>query len=165
MIKLQLTVHTPVPGPRQMWNETTKVSDIVTPPQYLPSPTSNGTTSEPTTSPPAAGATDSTEPSAPGRPWHASLLSLPSTEILCVSQFTLYAHTAKGAKPDFHRSMKGPDAKKIYDALLVRIGELLGSADRVKDGVFGAMMDVSLTNDGPVTLIVDTADSRKSSKK
>lgn len=77
-----------------------------------------------------------------------------------VSQFTLHARTVKGTKPDFHRSMGGAQARDIYDGLLKRLGENY-RADRIKDGAFGEMMQVSLTNDGPVTLIVDTADKRE----
>ncbi|CEH13972.1 d-tyrosyl-trna deacylase [Ceraceosorus bombacis] len=91
-----------------------------------------------------------------GRPWRSSVQDIEG-EILCVSQFTLHASLSKGTKPDFHKG--GQQAREIYDALL----EHLRSAykpDRVKDGAFGEMMDVSLTNDGPVTILVDTAEKK-----
>ncbi|WFD02552.1 D-tyrosyl-tRNA(Tyr) deacylase [Malassezia obtusa] len=74
-----------------------------------------------------------------------------------VSQFTLYAKTAKGTKPDFHRAMGGEASKPFYDAFLDRMKEGYAS-DRIKDGKFGAMMDVSLVNDGPVTIFIDSFD-------
>ncbi|KAI9715200.1 MAG: hypothetical protein M1828_001026 [Chrysothrix sp. TS-e1954] len=64
-----------------------------------------------------------------------------------VSQFTLLASTKKGNKPDFH---SGSAAKETYDYFFQKVRELHGK-DRVKDGVFQAMMDVSLVNDGPST--------------
>ncbi|TBU35588.1 D-tyrosyl-tRNA deacylase [Dichomitus squalens] len=77
-------------------------------------------------------------------------------EVLCVSQFTLFASAAKG-KPDFHRAMATGPSRDLYASLLNRMGELYRS-DKIKDGRFGAMMDVRLTNEGPVTF---TLDSRK----
>lgn len=72
-------------------------------------------------------------------------------EILCVSQFTLMANTRKGNKPDFHGAAKPEVAKELYEYFVARIGELHGS-EKVKDGVFQAMMQVALVNDGPVRL-------------
>ncbi|BGO88486.1 hypothetical protein NBRC10512_003000 [Rhodotorula toruloides] len=77
-------------------------------------------------------------------------------EILCVSQFTLQANLRKGAKPDFHGA-KGPDvAKQMYEDFLQDL-KTKYKAERIKDGQFQAMMDVQLVNDGPVTLILDSA--------
>jgi len=76
-------------------------------------------------------------------------------EILCVSQFTLHASLKKGNKPDFHQSASGDKARSLYQAFYRRIGSLY-DPERVKDGVFAAMMDVSLVNDGPVTIQIDT---------
>jgi len=66
-----------------------------------------------------------------------------------VSQFTLHASLKKGNKPDFHQSASGDKARSLYQAFYRRIGSLY-DPERVKDGVFAAMMDVSLVNDGPV---------------
>lgn len=72
-------------------------------------------------------------------------------EILCVSQFTLYASTKKGNKPDFHKSANGETARQIYDHFFQAVQKQY-ERDRVKDGVFQAMMNVELVNDGPVRL-------------
>ncbi len=70
-------------------------------------------------------------------------------EVLCVSQFTLLASTKKGSKPDFHGAASSAMAKELYDYFLAQVREKY-HADKVKDGVFQAMMQVSLVNDGPV---------------
>ncbi|KDQ16842.1 hypothetical protein BOTBODRAFT_30742 [Botryobasidium botryosum FD-172 SS1] len=89
-------------------------------------------------------------------PWGASVTELDG-EVLCVSQFTLFANTTKGSKPDFHSAMGGEASRDMYASFLTRIGELY-KPEKIKDGKFGAMMSVALTNEGPVTL---TLDSRK----
>ena len=66
-----------------------------------------------------------------------------------VSQFTLLATTRKGNKPDFHKSAPAAQGKELYDSFVGRLRSLYRE-DRVKDGVFRAMMDVGLVNDGPV---------------
>ncbi|OQV08011.1 hypothetical protein CLAIMM_12349 [Cladophialophora immunda] len=83
-------------------------------------------------------------------------------EVLCVSQFTLMANTRKGNKPDFHGAAKPEVAKELYDYFVSRVRDQHGS-DRVKDGVFQAMMQVSLVNDGPVTVEIDTRPPKKDS--
>ncbi|WFD29806.1 D-tyrosyl-tRNA(Tyr) deacylase [Malassezia sp. CBS 17886] len=80
------------------------------------------------------------------RPWRVSVAEL-GGEVLCVSQFTLYAKTVKGTKPDFHNAMSGPAAELFYGAFLDKMRSSY-EPDRVRDGKFGAMMDVSLVNDG-----------------
>jgi D-tyrosyl-tRNA(Tyr) deacylase len=74
-----------------------------------------------------------------------------------VSQFTLFANTKKGAKPDFHAAAKGEAAKSLYDTVLGKVAKgMPNGKEDIADGVFGAMMDVSLINDGPVTITLDT---------
>ncbi|GAA5924465.1 hypothetical protein JCM1841_004592 [Sporobolomyces salmonicolor] len=77
-------------------------------------------------------------------------------EVLCVSQFTLYAALKKGSKPDFHAAMSSETSKKMYEDFLQDLRHKY-RADQIQDGQFGAMMDVQLINDGPVTLILDSA--------
>lgn len=79
--------------------------------------------------------------------------------IMCISQFTLHANTKRGAKPDFHGSAKGECARELYDGVVAKLRSILGPL-RVADGEFGAMMQVSSINDGPVTILLDTAGSQ-----
>lgn len=72
-----------------------------------------------------------------------------SNNLSIVSQFTLLASTKKGSKPDFHGAMGGEDAKRLYQYFYRKVQEGY-TADKVKDGVFQAMMQVALVNDGPV---------------
>ncbi|KAI1822134.1 deacylase [Xylaria intraflava] len=72
-------------------------------------------------------------------------------EVLCVSQFTLLASTKKGNKPDFHGAAGGEDAKDLYDYFFQKVQQGY-TPEKVKNGVFQAMMEVALVNDGPVTL-------------
>ena len=74
--------------------------------------------------------------------------------VLVVSQFTLHASTNKGTRPSWHRAARPEVAIPLYEAFLTRLHELLGKS--VPAGVFGAHMSVSLVNDGPVTIIVDS---------
>ncbi|KAK8014670.1 hypothetical protein PG990_007966 [Apiospora arundinis] len=85
-----------------------------------------------------------------GGRWKKSVQDIEG-EVLCVSQFTLLAQTKKGNKPDFHGAMGGDEAKRLYDYFFSKVRQTY-SPERVKDGVFQAMMEVALVNDGPVTL-------------
>lgn len=75
-------------------------------------------------------------------------------EILVVSQFTLFASTKKGNRPSYSRSAPPDCAIPMYDRFVARLQTDLGKS--VGTGEFGADMDVSLTNDGPVTIIIDS---------
>jgi D-tyrosyl-tRNA(Tyr) deacylase len=66
-----------------------------------------------------------------------------------VSQFTLLASTKKGNKPDFHGAMGGEEAKLLYEYFFEKVQQGYAS-EKVKNGVFQAMMEVALVNDGPV---------------
>ncbi|KAL7422309.1 D-tyrosyl-tRNA(Tyr) deacylase [Cryptotrichosporon argae] len=88
-------------------------------------------------------------------PWKRSVRDIDG-EVLCVSQFTLFANF-KGTKPDFHESMSTVPGKAFYTAFLDEIRAAY-RPDRIQDGQFGAMMQVSLTNDGPVTILLDSRD-------
>jgi D-aminoacyl-tRNA deacylase len=68
-------------------------------------------------------------------------------EVLCVSQFTLMADTRKGNRPSYMGAARPEEAEPLYERFRERLG--------AKGGVFGAMMAVELTNDGPVTLLLE----------
>lgn len=73
--------------------------------------------------------------------------------ILSVSQFTLYGDTRKGRRPSFTAAARPEQAKKLWDFFNEQLEEL---GLHVETGIFGAMMDVSLINDGPVTLVIES---------
>ena len=83
--------------------------------------------------------------------WDKSVLEI-AGEILVVSQFTLYGDCRKGRRPSFSQSASPDLAKPIYDRFVAKIKE---SGLTVATGKFGAMMDVAIENDGPVTLILE----------
>lgn len=76
-------------------------------------------------------------------------------EVLVISQFTLYGETAKGNRPSFINAAKPDEAIPLYEKFIDRMKENLGK-DKVKSGIFGAMMDITLVNYGPVTVIVES---------
>jgi D-tyrosyl-tRNA(Tyr) deacylase len=75
-------------------------------------------------------------------------------EILLVSQFTVFASTKKGNRPSFIRSASPEIAIPLYDKFILILNELL--PNKIKTGVFGADMKISLINDGPVTITIDS---------
>lgn len=75
-------------------------------------------------------------------------------DLLLVSQFTLHASTKKGNRPSYIRASKPPVAVPLYEKLIARLGAYLDKP--IATGVFGADMLVSLQNDGPVTIIIDS---------
>ena len=72
--------------------------------------------------------------------------------LLVVSQFTLYADTAKGRRPTWNNAAPGPVAEPLVDAV---VAELRSLGARVETGKFGADMKVALVNDGPITIIIE----------
>jgi D-aminoacyl-tRNA deacylase len=75
-------------------------------------------------------------------------------DVLVVSQFTLHASTKKGNRPSYLKAAKPDKAIPLYEQFTAHLSLTLG--EPVKTGVFGANMQVSLINDGPVTIIIDT---------
>src|ERR1041384_2550037 len=75
-------------------------------------------------------------------------------EILLISQFTLFASTKKGNRPSYSRSARPEIAVPLYEKFIARLGQDLGRP--IQTGEFGAHMDVSLINDGPVTTLIDS---------
>lgn len=75
-------------------------------------------------------------------------------EILLISQFTLHASTKKGNRPSFIKAARPEKAIPLYESMIIQLQDLLGKP--IATGVFGADMQVALTNDGPVTIIIDT---------
>ncbi len=79
-------------------------------------------------------------------------------EVLAVSQFTLYAETRKGNRPSFTQAAEPELGRRLYEHY---VELLLKEGLHVETGVFGAMMEVELLNDGPVTILVDSADKNR----
>ena len=75
-------------------------------------------------------------------------------DILLISQFTLFASTKKGNRPSYSRAARPEIAVPLYEAFTRKLSEDLGKP--VKTGEFGADMKVSLVNDGPVTIVIDS---------
>ena len=75
-------------------------------------------------------------------------------EILVVSQFTLYAQTKKGNRPSYIQAAGHEIAIPLYELFLQKAEQLMGKP--IQSGIFGADMQIDLTNDGPVTIIIDS---------
>jgi D-tyrosyl-tRNA(Tyr) deacylase len=74
--------------------------------------------------------------------------------ILLISQFTLFATTKRGNRPGFTRAARSDKAIPLYEQMVRKLSELIGK--NVQTGIFGADMKISLLNDGPVTISIDT---------
>ena len=77
-------------------------------------------------------------------------------DILLISQFTLFASTKKGNRPGFTRAARPDKAIPLYEQMIKTLGQLTGK--KIATGIFGADMKISLLNDGPVTIVMDTKD-------
>lgn len=82
-------------------------------------------------------------------------------EVLIISQFTLYGNAQKGNRPSFTEAAKPEIAIPLYEKFIERM-KLNLSPEKVKLGIFGAMMLVKIFNDGPVTIIIDSKKQEKS---
>src|SRR5690606_13078302 len=87
-------------------------------------------------------------------------MNLPITDVLgakvmVISQFTLFASTKKGNRPSYTRAARPEFAKMMYELFVKQLEKELSM--KIETGMFGADMQVSLVNDGPVTIIMDTA--------
>lgn len=76
-------------------------------------------------------------------------------EVLIISQFTLYGDASRGNRPGFTDAAKPDEAVPLYEKFIRRMKQNLGN-EKVKTGIFGAMMEVRIFNDGPVTIIIDS---------
>ncbi len=76
-------------------------------------------------------------------------------EVLIISQFTLYGDTKKGNRPSYNKAAKPQKARDLYNIFVKYVKSLLGE-EKVKEGIFAAMMEVKIINDGPVTVLVES---------
>lgn len=83
-----------------------------------------------------------------------SVMDMPDARILVVSQFTLMASTRKGNRPSYLKAAPPAIARPLYDRFIQRLSQQVGYP--VPTGTFGADMQVALTNDGPVTILIDS---------
>jgi len=75
-----------------------------------------------------------------------------SGSILSISQFTLYADTKKGNRPSYIKALNGTESIKLYDLFNEELNKIVPTVT----GIFGAEMEVNITNDGPITIIIDS---------
>ncbi len=81
-------------------------------------------------------------------------------EVLIISQFTLYGDAQKGNRPGFINAARHEIAIPLYEKFIERMEQNLGD-EKIKTGKFGAMMEVKIINDGPVTILVESKKSDK----
>lgn len=80
-----------------------------------------------------------------------AVLDVPGSAILSISQFTLASFIKKGRRPDFSNALEPETAEKLYDHFCKKLSGKI----KVEKGVFGAMMEITSVNDGPVTFIIE----------
>lgn len=85
-------------------------------------------------------------------------------EVLVVSQFTLYGDTRRGNRPSYSDAANPQLAESLYEKYISEMKRLVGN-QKVQSGIFRTMMDVELVNDGPVTVMVESKDSRENSQQ
>jgi len=83
-----------------------------------------------------------------------SLLDWPEAQVLVISQFTLLASTRKGTRPSWHRAANPDVARQLYDQFITHFAEIIQRP--IATGTFGNHMELESTNDGPITLIIDS---------
>ncbi len=81
-------------------------------------------------------------------------------EVLIISQFTLYGDAQKGNRPSFTEAARPEIAIPLYENFISRMKANLGN-EKVKTGIFGAMMEVKIINDGPVTILIESKNQVK----
>jgi D-tyrosyl-tRNA(Tyr) deacylase len=92
------------------------------------------------------------------KPWKSTVKSL-NLQVLLVSQFTLYGKIYKKGKLDFHNALSPGPAKEIYDKLIASVQNEIG-IENTQQGLFGGDMEVSIVNDGPVTILTDSPEDK-----
>jgi D-aminoacyl-tRNA deacylase len=92
----------------------------------------------------------------PSQEWKKSVIDITGS-LLLVSQFTLYARTSKGTKPDFHRSMNPTEAQTLFEDFVNKAKSNYKEGN-IKTGFFREYMTLNINNDGPVTIIIDSKD-------
>lgn len=98
-----------------------------------------------------------------GQSWKTSVKDSSALGILAISQFTLFARTDKGSKPDFHDAMKSDRALEMFNTFVRLLRDALGDPNRVETGAFGELMEVDMVNDGPVTILLESKPKNPSS--
>lgn len=97
-----------------------------------------------------------------GEAWFDQSLHDVGGEVLLVSQFTLYADTRKGRRPGFTGSAPSEVANEVFDRVVEAFRD---TGVEVQTGIFGAMMDVELVNEGPSTFILDSSDRHRARRR